>query len=167
MAGFLDRVRGRISSKTSSATTAKERLQFVLVHDRIDLPPERIREMKEEILAVISKYVDIDRERVDIALEQRDRVSSALVAEIPFSRTRKDAEPKNVPAEETLAAASPPQIASATDTPATGENGEQSSDQSSDAPKSEAKTEDKSQNVPEAAEPEEVVDNTDDTSKTD
>ncbi len=85
MAGFFDRMLGRSNDK-SSANQAKERLQFVLVHDRINLPPERLREMKEEILAVISKYVDVESESVDIALQQRDRKNNLLVAEIPFTK---------------------------------------------------------------------------------
>lgn len=85
MSGLFDRILGR--SKDSSANTAKERLQFILVHDRINLPPEQLRAMKEEILAVISKYVSVDSDGVDIALQQRDR-NNMLVAEIPFSTTR-------------------------------------------------------------------------------
>jgi len=85
MSNFIDRMLGR-STKGSSAT-AKERLQIVLVHDRINLPPERLKAMKEEILAVISKYVPVDVESVDISLEQRDRTSSRIRAEIPFNTT--------------------------------------------------------------------------------
>lgn len=84
MSGFFDRMLGRSVTKSSSAT-AKERLQFVLVHDRLHLPPEKLQAMKEEILAVISKYVSVDDKNVDIALQQRDR-NSLLVAEIPFRR---------------------------------------------------------------------------------
>ena len=83
MAGFFDRLLGRGAGKGSGAT-AKERLQFVLVHDRINLPPERLQAMKAEILAVISRYVEVDSANVDIALQQRDR-DSLIVAEIPFS----------------------------------------------------------------------------------
>src|SRR5262245_49785505 len=82
MSGIFDRLLGRAPNKGSSAT-AKERLQFILVHDRINLPPERMQEMKAEILAVISKYVNVDGEHVDIALQQRNR-DSLIVAEIPF-----------------------------------------------------------------------------------
>jgi cell division topological specificity factor len=85
MFGFFDRMLGR-GKKTGSASTAKERLQFILVHDRIDLPPERLKAMKDEILAVISKYVSVYTQDVEIALEQRDRKGSMLVAEIPFSK---------------------------------------------------------------------------------
>jgi cell division topological specificity factor len=85
MPGFLDRVLGRTPTK-KSGTTAKERLEFILVHDRINLPPERMEAMKQEILAVIAKYVSVDTDKVDIALQKRDR-SSFLVAEIPFHKT--------------------------------------------------------------------------------
>lgn len=83
MSGFLDRVLGR-SSRGSSAT-AKERLQFILVHDRINLPPERLQAMKQEILSVISKYVLVDGDKVEVALQQRDQ-NSLIIAEIPFSK---------------------------------------------------------------------------------
>ena len=71
--------------KQGSGATAKDRLRFVLQHDRIHLPPERMEEMKREILAVIVKYLVVDQDRVEIDLEQRDRRQSKLVAEIPFS----------------------------------------------------------------------------------
>ena len=83
MVRFIDRLRGR-RSKTS-AQDAKERLQFILFHDRIDLPPDQLEAMKREILQVISKYVAVEQERVDIALQQRER-DNLIVAEIPFSK---------------------------------------------------------------------------------
>ncbi len=82
MTSLLNRLFGR--SKRGSGATAKNRLHFVLQHDRINLPPERAEEMKKEILAVIVKYLAVDRDRVEIALEQRDRLHSKLVAEIPI-----------------------------------------------------------------------------------
>lgn len=85
MPEFLDRLLGRASAK-KSGTMAKERLQFILVHDRINLPPERMEAMKKEILEVIAKYVSVDNENVDIALQKRER-ASLLVAEIPFLKT--------------------------------------------------------------------------------
>lgn len=85
MSGFFDRMLGRNKDDTS-ANTAKERLKFVLVHDRINLPPEQLKMMKSEILAVISKYVSVASEDVEIALEQHDRNDNRLIAEVPFSR---------------------------------------------------------------------------------
>ena len=84
MTSLLSRLFGR--SRKGSGTTAKDRLRFVLQHDRINLPPERMEQMKREILAVIAKYLVVDQERVEIALEQRDRQHSKLVAEIPFTK---------------------------------------------------------------------------------
>ncbi len=82
MTSLLSRLFGRRGK--GSGATAKNRLHFVLQHDRINLPPERLEEMKSEILEVIAKYLVVDKERVEIALEQRDRTHSKLVAEIPF-----------------------------------------------------------------------------------
>ncbi|NDJ61178.1 MAG: cell division topological specificity factor MinE [Chloroflexi bacterium] len=90
MAGFFDRMRGRSANK-NSGNTAKERLQFILVHDRINLPPERMEMMKREILEVISKYVDVAGNQIDVALENRHR-SSLLVAEVPVTKTNDDSE---------------------------------------------------------------------------
>jgi cell division topological specificity factor len=82
MSSWIDRMFGR-SPKVGSGSKAKERLQFILIHDRINLPPERLEAMKQEILAVISKYVAVDSQNVDIALQNRDR-TPAIVADIPF-----------------------------------------------------------------------------------
>lgn len=80
---LLDRLMGR-GGDAGSAKIAKERLQFVLVHDRLDLSPEKVRAMKDEIIAVISKYVHIDKGNVEITIEQRER-DNWLVADIPLS----------------------------------------------------------------------------------
>lgn len=90
VSGFFERMLGRPSK--GSGSTAKQRLQFVLVHDRINLPPEQLELMKQEILEVISKYVSIDLRNADIALHQRER-ENFLVAEIPFSGAKETAAP--------------------------------------------------------------------------
>jgi len=69
-----------------SGQQAKDRLQFVLLHDRLNMSPERMEAMKREILGVISKYVSIDSENVDIALQRRES-ASLLIAEVPFIKT--------------------------------------------------------------------------------
>ena len=77
------RLFGRGGAPKGSGNLAKERLQFVLIHDRINLPPETMETMKREILAVIAQYVTLDGDSVDIALQNRDRLN-LLVAEVPF-----------------------------------------------------------------------------------
>jgi cell division topological specificity factor len=81
MANFLDRLFGR--REAPSAQTAKERLQFVLIHDRTDISPAVLEQLKDEIIAVISKHVDINRAGVEINLSQTAR-ENKLIANIPL-----------------------------------------------------------------------------------
>jgi len=80
MMNLIDRLLGRSSA---SAQMAKERLQFVLIHDRTDISPAVMEAMKDEIITVISKHVNIDRNAVEINLTQQNR-ENRLVANIPL-----------------------------------------------------------------------------------
>jgi cell division topological specificity factor len=80
MSGLFDRVAGR---KRSSADSAKERLQLVLVHDRTDLTPAELDALKDDLLRAISRHIDIDPEAVQIGVE-RDGRTQRLVADIPL-----------------------------------------------------------------------------------
>ncbi len=79
MASWLDNLIGR---KPKSAGTAKERLQMVLINDRTDLTSGALDKLKDELLQVISRYVDIDPETVSIEMTQEGR-EQRLVADIP------------------------------------------------------------------------------------
>jgi cell division topological specificity factor len=81
MRSFFDRLLGR--GDNSSAKTAKERLQLVLIHDRTDISPAVLEQLKDEIIAVISKHVDIHRDGVEINLTKSQR-ENRLVANIPL-----------------------------------------------------------------------------------
>ena len=70
----------------SSASTARERLQLVLAHDRSDLSTELLDQMRREILEVVAKYVEIDMDEGAVSLETEDRMT-ALVANLPIKRT--------------------------------------------------------------------------------
>ncbi len=69
-----------------SAASAKERLQLVLIHDRTDLTPAELDALKDDLLATISRHVDIEADAVQIDLE-RDGRSQRLVADIPLKST--------------------------------------------------------------------------------
>ncbi|HEX7587910.1 MAG TPA: cell division topological specificity factor MinE [Anaerolineae bacterium] len=71
---------------SQSANTAKERLQFVLAHDRSDISPETLDRLKDEVISVISKYVEIDRDHVEISISNVANIQR-LVANIPVLRT--------------------------------------------------------------------------------
>ena len=88
--GFFDRMRGKNNEPDKgSSVTAKDRLKMVLTHDRIKVSPEKMKDMKAEIIAVIAKYVpEIDPDSVDIALDQSSRYENKIVAEIPFTKER-------------------------------------------------------------------------------
>jgi cell division topological specificity factor len=81
---FIQRLLGR---QKPSGTMAKERLQLVLAHDRSDLNPELLEQMRREILEVVQRYVEIDVDEGDVSLETEDRVT-ALVANLPIKRAR-------------------------------------------------------------------------------
>jgi cell division topological specificity factor len=81
---FINRLLGR---PAPSAGKARERLQLVLAHDRSDLNPELLERMRQEILEVVQRYVEIDLEEGDLSLETEDRVT-ALVANLPIKRAR-------------------------------------------------------------------------------
>lgn len=85
MANWLDRLLGR---ESKSANQAKERLQLVLIHDRTDLSPTSLAELKDEMIALISKYIDIDPQAVTIEMEQDGR-EQRLVADIPIRPARR------------------------------------------------------------------------------
>ena len=82
-----DTINRLLGLQRASATTARERLQLVLAHDRSDLNPELLEQMRREILEVVSRYVEIDLDEVDVSLETEDRVT-ALVANLPIRRAK-------------------------------------------------------------------------------
>ena len=76
-----------------SKNIAKERLKLVLVHDRADLSPQFLDMIKGDIIRIISEYVDIDEEGLDIKLTRMKRemdstTISALIANIPIIRVK-------------------------------------------------------------------------------
>jgi cell division topological specificity factor len=78
--GFLDNLFGR--REPTSREVAKERLQLVLVHDRIKISPALLDKMKDELIGVISRYVEIEPNGVEVTFTQSRR-ESRLVADIP------------------------------------------------------------------------------------
>lgn len=78
--GFLDRYFRR--REPTSREIAKERLQLVLVHDRVNISPGMLERMKDELITVISRYVEIEPDGVEVTFTQGKR-QSRLVADIP------------------------------------------------------------------------------------
>ncbi len=62
----------------------------MLIHDRANVSPEVMENLKNDIIKVISNYMDINQKDMDISLENDDN-SVALVANIPVNRMKHDA----------------------------------------------------------------------------
>jgi len=75
------------SAPPTSREAAKQRLQLVLVHDRNQIEPGMLELIKDEIIAVISKHLDVDRNGVQVNFTEGER-ESKLVADIPLSSRR-------------------------------------------------------------------------------
>ncbi|MEJ2012670.1 MAG: cell division topological specificity factor MinE [Anaerolineales bacterium] len=73
--------------RSRSAKSAKERLQLVLVHDRAGISPGKLEVLKDDLIDVISRHLEIDTDKVEITLT-RDRDQQRLVADIPLAPTR-------------------------------------------------------------------------------
>ncbi|MDO9161711.1 MAG: cell division topological specificity factor MinE [Methylococcaceae bacterium] len=61
------------TSKTSSASLAKERLQILVAHERTSRnQPSYLPQLQKELLEVIRKYVSIDQDAISVNFEQDD-----------------------------------------------------------------------------------------------
>ena len=74
---------GLFRRKNRSASQAKERLQLVLVHDRTNITTASLEKLKDELIEVISRHIEIDPKAVSIEMNQDGR-QQRLVADIPI-----------------------------------------------------------------------------------
>ena len=78
---------------------AKNRLRVVLMQDRTNLTPELLERMRKELIELLSKYVEMDKEALELNLDQEgDQV--ALMLSIPVIRAKDEAEIEKAIAEE-------------------------------------------------------------------
>ena len=66
--------------RNPSATVARERLQILLAHERSELgQSDLVVKLREEILAVISRHVTLDPDKVVVKMEKGKHVSTLEV----------------------------------------------------------------------------------------
>ena len=84
---------GFFSRKNSSKNIAKERLKLVLVHDRVNCSTQILEMLKNDIVKVISNYMEIDLDEMDIQITQTRTEENGnvpvLLANIPIKSMRK------------------------------------------------------------------------------
>jgi cell division topological specificity factor len=73
----------RFFNPEPSSVTARERLRLVLLSDHLALAPDVVESLKIDLIAVISKYVDVDAANCDVTFEQQDS-QVAMLANIPI-----------------------------------------------------------------------------------
>jgi cell division topological specificity factor len=81
MENFIQRI---FSKEPSSADRAKDRLRLVLINDRTDLSGAALENLKDDLLEVLSRYIQIDPDRIQINITQDGR-QQRLIADIPIA----------------------------------------------------------------------------------
>src|SRR5574344_1811620 len=82
---------GQTSTKEESKDVACNRLRVVLMQDRTNLTPELLQRMRKELVELLSKYVEMDKEALELNFEQ-DGEQMALMLSIPVVRAKEEDE---------------------------------------------------------------------------
>ncbi|SHI43428.1 cell division topological specificity factor MinE [Propionispora hippei] len=85
---MIQRLFGKDSA--GSKDIAKERLRLVLVHDRANVSPQFMEILKDDMIRVISNYMEINERDMEVNLTNTNS-SVALVANIPVNRMKRGA----------------------------------------------------------------------------
>ncbi|MDY0039896.1 MAG: cell division topological specificity factor MinE [Desulforhabdus sp.] len=80
----------RFFGEKPSSQVARRRMQVVLMHDRMDLAPDVMESLKNDILGVLSRYMEIDQQSIRVDLEQ-GKDYTALVSNVHIKRVYRQA----------------------------------------------------------------------------
>ncbi len=85
--GFFDFL-SKDKKNKGSKNIAKDRLKLVLVHDRASMSPEIMEALRRELIQVISKYVDVDSNNIEVEINNQNN-QATLVANIPINQIKR------------------------------------------------------------------------------
>lgn len=76
------------NNNANSRNHAKSRLKLIIAHDRASINPDMMQAMREEILDVVARYVEVDREEMEFSLSNDQRMTS-LTANLPIRQIKR------------------------------------------------------------------------------
>ena len=94
--GFFKKLLKKEEEEENNKDMAKERLHLVLMQDRANVSADFLEMMKQEIIDVIKKYIDVDESAIDVRLTNKENGDGtngapALYANIPILNIKNEA----------------------------------------------------------------------------
>lgn len=84
---MLNRFLRKFFGKGGSKDIAKKRLKFALIYDKLEVSEDIMKDLHRDIVAVISKYFEIDKDSLQLDIQRSDDLS-ALVVNSPILSAR-------------------------------------------------------------------------------